>query len=336
MTQTAEGRGRRRFPARVAGAAAALATLSLLAVGPVCAAPSANYLYNLSTFTGPLALSSVKVTVDEDTGEAYVPYAGQGVAIFNESGMEVYRFGDDDRLGSTIVDVGALPDGTVLLLSYFPGDPASDDERRPRESPARASRWRLVHCDYRGEPLGAVELAGLPTGFENFRPNRMVLRNGAVYLVSYSEMKAVRARTDGQVEKTFDFAPLAEIDPAKVADQGLGGFAVGSDASLFVSLPIAGRLLRVSAGGAVDAFGVRGSGPGKLGVPKGIGTDARGNVYVVDILRAKVLTFDVNLQFVHEFGSLRAPENIAVTHGGKIFVSQNGNQGIAVYQISPN
>jgi hypothetical protein len=75
-----------------------------------------NYLYTLSNFTGPIPYSWPRVVVDEKRNEIYVLYQNF-IRVFNENGMEIYRFGDDLDLGH-IVDVAIDWDGNIFLLSY--------------------------------------------------------------------------------------------------------------------------------------------------------------------------------------------------------------------------
>ena len=83
--------------------------------------------------------------------------------------------------------------------------------------------------------------------------------------------------------------------------------------------------------------GCRGSGPGKFGVPKGVALDGKGGIYVVDILRRKVLVFDdQSLSFRYEFGRLVAPQEVAVGADGRVYVSQNARKGVAVYNTGVN
>jgi hypothetical protein len=65
-----------------------------------------GYLYTLSNFTGPIRdLNSARVFVDKERIETYVIYQNL-IRVFNEMGMEAYRFGDD-------LDLGRIFDGAI-------------------------------------------------------------------------------------------------------------------------------------------------------------------------------------------------------------------------------
>ena len=62
-----------------------------------------SFLYRLSDFSGPIPFQWATVHTDAERNEIYVvdPHE-RDVRIFNDSGMEVFRFGDDGVLGSVI------------------------------------------------------------------------------------------------------------------------------------------------------------------------------------------------------------------------------------------
>jgi hypothetical protein len=66
---------------------------------------TASYLYSLSNFNGTIPYSWVKHVVDRQANEIYV-VTGDTVSIFNDKGMEIYRFGAD-------LDLGVLADAAV-------------------------------------------------------------------------------------------------------------------------------------------------------------------------------------------------------------------------------
>ena len=134
-----------------------LVTLGVLALaaGPAVAQPvKAGYIYTLSSFTGPIPYNWSRVSVDWERNEVYVLFQNL-VRVFNEFGMEVYRFGDDLDLGQ-MVDVAVDDRGDILLLVY------------------RDSRASIVRCDYRGRLESEIPLTGVPREFSDFGPNRMV------------------------------------------------------------------------------------------------------------------------------------------------------------------
>ncbi|MBI5443753.1 MAG: hypothetical protein HY900_21400 [Deltaproteobacteria bacterium] len=291
-----------------------------------------SFLYNLAGFTGPILFSGVRVAVDEKTREVYVCDPTQGsVILLNEQGMEVFRFGDDERLGQ-VYDVAVQDDGTILLLSYFPSERGLNDRD-----------FSIVRCNFRGEPVGRIEVTGLPEGFEGFGPSRLVLRDGVIYLASEGSMRVVAADGQGCVQRSWNLPALLEMTEQEVGDTGLGGFAVAADGSLLFTVPATAKAYRLPPAGALESFGRRGSAPGRFGVINGIGADAQGTVYVVDTLRCVVLAFDRALKFVTEFGrrglgpgGLVAPFGLAVASWGRVYVSQNARRGVSVFQVAVN
>jgi len=108
-------------------------TVAGVSVSSAAAQPvRGSFLYALAGFTGPLRENFSRVVSDRERNEVYVLYQNI-VRIFNDSGMEIYRFGDDLDLGQ-IVDVAIDRDGDILLLTY------------------RDSQSAIVRCNYRGEP----------------------------------------------------------------------------------------------------------------------------------------------------------------------------------------
>ena len=129
------------------------------AAGPV----QATYLYTLSNFSGRLPYDWVRVHVDPESNEIYVLYQNL-VRVFSPSGMEVFTFGDDLDLGQ-VLDAAVDRNGDVLLLSY------------------KDSRTLVTRCNFRGVPIGTVDIRNLPDGLV-FAANRMILRNGRLYFVA--------------------------------------------------------------------------------------------------------------------------------------------------------
>ncbi len=80
--------------------------LAITAVFAALASPAAvraqlvetSFLYKLSSTTGVIPTTGLKVDVDPVTKETIVVGEGR-IRIFNRSGMETYSFGDDPELG---------------------------------------------------------------------------------------------------------------------------------------------------------------------------------------------------------------------------------------------
>jgi hypothetical protein len=277
-----------------------------------------EYRYNLATVAGDIRTSAVTLNYDRQANELYVVGYGQ-VRVFNASGMEVYRFGDDAALG-TIYGVAALEDGDLLVVSYREGKPS------------------LLRCNFRGEILRAVELRGVPEAFRDFGPNRIAYQNGRVYLADETGMRVLLVDPSGQYLASYDLAEIiGEAD--KRQDFGLNGFGVDRDGSLLFTVAPLFKAFVVSLSGQMRSFGRAGSAPGNFGIAAGIGSDAAGRYYVADSLKCAVIVYDRDLGFVGQFGGrgaqpgqLVGPTSLAVADS-RVFVSQQANRGVTVYQV---
>lgn len=299
--------------------------MGVLAIGvtaPVFAAEvKASYLYNLSDFTGTKPFSSAKITLAPVKNEIYA-MAGESVSVFNKSGMEVYRFDYDPTLG-VVVDVAVEESGDILVLAQ------------------QGAKFRLVRCNFRAEPVAPIELQGIPEGFASFAPNRILLRNGSLYLVSMAGMQVLQASPDGTVRKGYDLAKALEFTEKERVNSGLGGFELDRDGNFLFTVPAIARAYRLLADGTVKSVGKRGSAPGRFGVISGIAADTAGNVLVADTLRCVVLVFDKDFNFIKEFGTrgikpgnLVGPGDIAVDSEDRVYVSQLRKRGVSVFQLS--
>ena len=168
--------------------AVALLLLVLCAPSLSGAGVKATFLYNLSNFSGTVNYSWVRPYVDSERSEIYV-VTGDSVTVFNASGMEVYRFGDDLNIGG-FMDVSVESDGHIIILSRV-GD-----------------QFRLTRCNYRGEPQARIEIRNLPKEFAGISPGRLLARNGKLYLADLFVKKVVVTNANGIFQDGIDIAPL--------------------------------------------------------------------------------------------------------------------------------
>jgi len=69
----------------------------------VAAGVNVSYLYNLSNFFGPLPYNWAVPFVDREKNEIFVLDSREGgLSVFNESGMETYRFEQREDLGGIL------------------------------------------------------------------------------------------------------------------------------------------------------------------------------------------------------------------------------------------
>ncbi len=280
-----------------------------------------SYIYTLSGFTGAIPYNHSRVAVDRERNEVYVLYQNE-VRVFNESGMEVYRFGDDLELGH-IVDLAVDERGDILLLVY------------------RDSRPAIVRCDYRGRPRAEIVLTGLPDEFSDFSPNRMVYQRGRFYLASNIGLEIVTADRNGTFTTGYDLFRLFELEEKDRGVTELGGFGVDRDGNMLMTVPVLFRAFVLSPDGTLTGFGKAGSAPGRFNITGGITRDSKGNFLVVDKLKGSVLVFDRRFEFVSQFasrgykpGELIFPDDLAVDTRDRVYVTQVGRRGVSVFLLT--
>ncbi len=286
-----------------------------------------SYLYKLSDFFGPEPLSWPQISADPAGKEIYVTHQNS-VRIFDENGMEMYRFGDDEGRGAgSISDAAADDEGNIVLLTY--------------EFSAGARRFSLVLCNYRGEPRGKIELKGMPADFtEKFFPDSLVYRDNRLYLCDSGSMKVVVSDKEGKIERTVDIQKLLKARPDRPGQQmDLAGFNVDGQGNLLFTVSVLFRAFRLSPEGVLTGFGQRGSSPGKFNVASGIAADDQGYYYVSDRLKCAVLVFDKDLNYVLQFGyrgyegdGLIVPAGLLVS-GNRLYVTQAASMGVSVFRI---
>ena len=303
-----------------------LTALILAIVAPPASAGdyTASFLYTLSDFSGTKPFSSARINQDTAKNEIYA-MVGEGVSIFNASGMEVYRFDYDSNIG-IVSDVAVLGNGQLAVLA------------------SKGPLTRLVRCNFRAEPLGNIDLKGLPPDLAGFSPNRVYSRDGRLYLINFSAMRVVISDEDGLFIKGIDLAKELGMSEKEREETGLGGFAIDRDGGFLFTIPATARVYLLSPEGKTRVFGRRGSAPGRFGVVTGIGLDRDGNILVADKLRCVVMVFErTNFTMLKEFGNrgfkpgnLIGPDDILVDSHNKAYVSSLRSRGISVYQLSSN
>jgi hypothetical protein len=289
------------------------------------AAVESTYVYSLSNFSGQVPFSWASIAVDEIRNEIYVVDPEErNIRIFNDRGMEIYRFGDDGSLGN-VINVAAEKNGNILVLTQ------------------KISGYSVILCDFRGELLSEFNLKNLPSDFSGFIPERLVYRNGLVYLVDPQNMQVVVTDDAGVFVRGYNIRPLleAEVEKNKLGGAEFGGFNVGGQGNILFTIPEVFLAFTLSPDGKIESFGTAGSAPGKFSLIGGIVSDDRGYIYVADRGKNVIIVFDKELQFQGEFGyrgtrpeNLIGPENLGFqSHEGMLYVSQLRNRGISVFRI---
>jgi len=298
--------------------------MTIHALPALAATVDASYLYTLSDFTGSIPYGGGTIFVDKERNEAYVLYQNI-VTVFNGSGLEVYRFGDNNNLGM-IRDLAVDRDGSILLLSYNQSE--------------NGDKFDILHCNFQGAPKTKIAVKGLPAGFKGFQPDRLAYRDGQIYLADSSRLLVAIIDMKGNVTRSFDLFALLELEEKHRNDTLMDGFSVDRDGGILFTMPVLFAAFRVSLEGKVASFGKPGSLPGKFGVISGIIADNRGNYLVADKLKCVVSVFDKDFNFVLEFGhrgkgpgNLTIPQRLAIDGSDRVYVVQEGKRGVSVFRM---
>ena len=289
---------------------------------PLWAQVRPAYQYTLSSFGGPLRDDWVRVQVDTARDEIYVVYQNI-VRVFNPSGMQIFSFGENLDVGQ-IVDVAVDPAGNVLLLSY------------------KDSGSLVTRCNYRGVPIATVRITNLPAGLV-FYANRLKYQSGLLYFLSLPSATVVVTDANGQFRKRIDLVPPAQNDENRNGGAEVSGFTVDQEGSIYFSVPVWAKVVKVAPDGKSQSFGSPGSGAGKFGVVAGVAVDSRGNILVADKLKCVVMAFDKDFRFLGEFGyrgarpqNLVMPDDVAIDSKDRIYVSQARRRGVSVFALNPS
>jgi hypothetical protein len=241
--------------------------------------------------------------------------------------MQIFSFGDDPTLGY-ILDVASDADGTIFLLSYDYSDPAI------------RTRYYISRCNYRGEFQQRIEVTGLPEAFAGILPDRMLYAGQRLHLLSGKQLQLVTVETDGRYASAIDFEGYILERGEQLDSLKISGLSIEDSGTIFFSVAVKFRVYRLGPDGKVVGFGRGGSAPGQFGVVAGVDTDSRGHVYVTDKARNVVMVFDRDFRFLTEFGyrnagpeALVRPQDVVTGVSGKLYITQVGNRGVAVFQV---
>ena len=294
-------------------AAYALTATALLAARPAFAGVHANFLYALSDSVGKMSFGGTPLLWDAKASELYVVDGRNGVIdVFNDNGMVIYSFGDSVALGH-VAGVAVLAGGEPLVLGYNGPD------------------YRIVRCNFRGEPVEKIELREVPKAFaENFHPGSIYVARDRIYLADAGTMKVLLTALDGTYQTSFDLIPMLGLAETKRGEEMMRGFSVDGDGNMLFTVATLFQAFVVSPEGSVRGFGQKGSLPGRFNIAGGIVADDAGHIFVADTLRCVVMAFDrETFQFLGEFGNrgggpgnLINPGEIAVGNG-RVYVTQS-------------
>jgi len=305
------------------------ALLALLASGVASAQVDVSYRYSLSDFSGTIPYSAARIRADRHHGEVYVA-TGDEVRVFNDAGMEIYRFGPEHGLG-LVRDLEVEPSGDILVLSHQSARAGVD------------TTYTVTRCDYRGQPLQVIEIYGQPAPSGRFIPDRMFRLDDGLLLASRHDLRAILVGIDGRFEAAYDLAALIGVEDKDRDSDKIAGFTVDAADRMVFTVPTLFRAYIVSLDRKVEMFGSSGSAPGEFGVVQGIAVDDDGNYLVADRLRSVVMVFTPRYRFVSEFGyrghapeNLAGPKELALGDDHRVYVTQLANRGISVFSVAPD
>ncbi|HTP30410.1 MAG TPA: hypothetical protein VMK12_32730 [Anaeromyxobacteraceae bacterium] len=283
----------------------------------------ARYLFGLADVNGTIRSSWVTLAYDREHHELLVADSSEGaVRVYKDNGMELQRIGGDEETGY-IMGVAVREDGDLLLLAR------------------KKDRTLILHTDFRGELLDAVEPHDVPDGFTaDFSPTGLRYADGKVFIVDHATMKVLVTDTSGKCVTSYDFHKLIKFEEKLERAVVMRSFNVDASGNLLFTIPSIFKAYVVSPSGNVQPFGTKGSTPGKFNIAGGIARDEQGNVYVTDLLRAVVMVFDSRFEFIGEFGyrgwgegRLISPLELVVADG-KVFVAQAGRRGVSIFRVA--
>ncbi len=287
----------------------------------------AYYLYNLSDFSGSVPYNWAGLAVDKGQNEIYVVYKND-IEVFNERGMKIYSFGNDENLRGVIYDVAVAGDGSIFLLLH------EDDN------------YSVMRCNYRGESMSEMKFRNFPPLYSKMVPARIIYSAGNLYLADLmASKKVVITDTDGNFKEGYDINTLFGLDEFEKKpgqEKEIAGFSVDREGNMLFTVPTICRAFVLSPDGRVRSFGEAGNIPGKFSVVAGIASDEAGNIYIADTLKSVVMIFDKDFKLIMELGyrgekpeNLISPRNMVVNNGN-IYISQARQRGVSVYKIVNN
>lgn len=317
----------------------AAASILLTCAAGQADAMQVSFMGRLANFQGVVDSLWSKIAVDKERTEVFtLNPRKRDVRIFNETGMEVFAFGDNIEVsGASDIDLGE--DGNIYLV--YP----------------RVKEYKILRLDYKGEPLAYIDLKEFPEDFQEFQPSYLQYMDGRLYMADAGAMDVVFTDIDGVFQKGFHLKEALHsvqdefkgrpgeedlTDPEKFKFIDMAGFCVDRDENIYFTVSTLFAAFKMPAdGGELTMFGKAGSGPGKFGVIAGITTDSEGKIYITDRLRSVVMIFDARFKFLTEFGyrgvqpgRLIVPDDVVVNdRDGLIYVAQAALRGVSVYRI---
>ena len=260
-----------------------------------------------------LELARPQSVVTDDAGRVYVTDAGHArVLVFDtvDGEAKALRYAEPGRPFLAPSGLAVAPDGTLFV--------------------ADADAGFIAKIGPQGEPGESI--------------GRGLLRRPAGLIYDASQKRLVVADTMDHTIKFFD------LEGRLVMTTGGFGKALGEfnrpthlaawRNELYVSDTFNARIqvLDLDSGQPIREFGSRGSYVGQFSIPKGVGVDNEGNVYVVESLNDHLLVFDREGRFLlpiggtgYGTGNFYLPAGLWVDAGNRIYVADMFNGRVVTY-----
>lgn len=300
-----------------------LAAVLLALVPGAAQAKTAMFLFYLSDFSGRMRFGETNVSYDPRHREVLVASLGT-VHVFDQHGMEVYAFGSEEELG--IIEQVVPFTGSEWLARSFSG-----------------GRPRLSHLNYRGELVGWLEPRGVPAELGgSFHMDRIAFRAGHIYAADFSRLTVLELDPSGAFVKGYRLLEALKLNAKQLPDAYLSGWDVSPSGEILFTINPLFTAYVLTPEGALRSFGTRGSRPGTFNQVGAIAADEKGTLYLTDLLRAVVMVFDHDFNFLMEFGyrgledsNLSRPYAIALGDDETVYVVQGGARGISAFKLLP-
>jgi tripartite motif-containing protein 71 len=188
-----------------------------------------------------------------------------------------------------------------------------------------SARNSIKIFDAAGNPLGSLGSVSLGEGQFSGPVGIDVASNGDVYVADKNNKRLQVFKPDGSFRRSLPVAEAgAAAEPVDVAVSAKGK-------TLYVTTNDTHKVLAMtSRGKPKSAWGGQGEEPAQFNYPATVAVDSADNVYVVDVLNARVQVFTEEGAPTAQYGSYGAkpgmfvrPKGVAVDAAGRIYVSDS-------------
>jgi tripartite motif-containing protein 71 len=188
-----------------------------------------------------------------------------------------------------------------------------------------SGRHRVALFDASGNPLGSLGSVSLGEGQFSGPVGIDVDSKGTIYVADKNNKRLQVFKPDGSFQRSLP------VEEAGVAAEPVDVAVSAKGKTLYVTTNDSHKVLAITnRGKPKSAWGGQGEEPGQFNYPATIDVDASNNIYVVDVLNARVRVFDETGASAAQFGQYGAkpgsfirPKGVAVDAAGKIYVSDS-------------